>query len=171
MNEIKNYICYVLAVSLLGCVSMPPGFKRIDPITSGDSQGPADIYEDAARIKSFDIFPAAITKSISDINQQGQLSRDSLQQVKGLFCDGSKAKVGSTFNVKVIPPKAAKGIPLDQAVESKTNFLKYAEYFLKTRFFASAIDEKNEAIAPEIEKINPDYPYGTYALRRHYCRN
>lgn len=163
MKSYKRVFYFSISIVLVSCTTTQPTYKRIDPSskTSIASEIPTDIFGDSARIRSFEIFPSSVAQSLDTIVNKGGINKNSLREVKGLFCDGNKAKVTSTFNVKVIPPKASGGITLDQAMASKKKFLEYSRYFLKTRFFASATGKRSTRnfIRPVMKdtRLNPDY--------------
>lgn len=145
-------IAWIIAcIFLTSCTSAPVATNRIDPKDSAVKIHPENIVEDAARIREFNIFPKAVTTSLNNGFAQGGENRKTFSNIKNFLCNGDKPKIRPTLSVKVIPPKAPKEIALDVVVEAKKNFLKYAKYFLQTRFFSSTVPDKGGV------EVNPDY--------------
>lgn len=158
MRSYRPISC-IVALFLVSCATTPPAYQRVDPPSGGlaDVDVPRDIFGDAARTKRFVIFSKSISDKLTSYAAEESNGQDASKQIKNLICEGSKGKVRPVFNVKVIAPKAPKGVPLEQVTESRKKFFEYAQYFLKTRFFASMIDRDLINPRPPKVRLNADY--------------
>jgi hypothetical protein len=168
---LKNYeknVSSLIVLSLLcsSCATSPvttPERINAQGSTGEESQG---LLEDAAKVRSFNIYPDAVSTSIDRLYKNGSGKKETYREIQKLFCNGNQSKLNAEFHVKVMTPqKAPSGTPINQITKAQKEFLYYARLYLKNRFLLTSGEKpvtrlkrlRGGVMAYEDHDFNQDY--------------